>query len=145
MADSLPPPDPAFARHFTDPLYSDLGTEEAPFGSDEGFDMLYEWVGRRGELGPGSTVLQLLRGTGFESMVATLDVPEGTHRIPRPGQQVDAATIVVSAGFTLLRLTGHIDDDGKRLVLKGLDVLVERSGSDPVLVLQRDDLLTWQG
>ena len=141
--DDLPPPHPAFARHFTDPLYSDLGSEFAPFGSDEGFDMLHTWVDRRGELGSGSTVLQLLRGSGFEGMVARLDVPEGDHTIPRPGGQVDAATIVIGAGFTLLRLTGHIDDAGKALTLKGLDALLAFYGPEPDLVQERSDLLSW--
>ena len=144
VADDLPPPDPAFAKHFTDPLYSDLGGEFAPFGTDEGFDMLYDWVDRRSELGPDSTVVQLLAGTGFEGMVATLDVPEGRHKVPLPGGQVDAATIVIGAGFTLLRLTGHIDDRGKQLTLKALDALIGFYGPEPDLVRQRDDLLSWQ-
>ena len=145
VADDLPPPNPASAKHFTDPLYSDLGGEFAPFGTDEGFDMLYDWVDRRSELGPDSTVVQLLAGTGFEGMVATLDVPEGKHKIPLPGGQVDAATIVVGAGFTLLRLTGRIDDAGKQLTLKALDALIAFYGPEPDLVRQRDDLLTWTG
>jgi len=33
---------PNFSKHFTDELYYDCGDEEAPFGSDEGSDTLYE-------------------------------------------------------------------------------------------------------
>ena len=33
---------PNFVRHFADSIYYDCGDEEAPFGSDEGSDTLYE-------------------------------------------------------------------------------------------------------
>ena len=41
-------------------------------------------------------------------MLAELDDEDG----------VDAATVVVGAGFTLLRLTGQIDDEGRAAVLR---------------------------
>ena len=143
VSDDLPPPDPAFAAHFTDPVYSDPAGELAPFGTDEGADMLYDWAGRLDELGPDSTVRQLLEGTGFDDMIETLDEPEGPG-IPEPAGQVDAATIVIGAGFTLLRLTGHIDDEGRRLTLRALDILIARYGSPPEMVRQRADLLSWR-
>ena len=48
--EDLPEAAPAFAAHFSNPVYDDPAGEFAPFGSDEGFDMLYEWAERRDEL-----------------------------------------------------------------------------------------------
>lgn len=139
----LPAADPAFARHFTDPVYEDQGGEFAPFGTDEGWDMLYEWAERRSTLDDSTTVADLLNGTDFGWVTETLDEPEGPG-IPEPAGQVDAATIMIGAGFTLLRLTGHIDDEGRRQTLKALDILIRRYGSPPEMVRQRDDLLSWR-
>lgn len=139
----LPAADPAFARHFTDPVYEDQGGEFAPFGTDEGWDMLYEWAARRSTLDDSTTVADLLNGTDFGWVTETLDEPEGPG-IPEPAGQVDAATIMIGAGFTLLRLTGHIDDEGRRQTLKALDILIRRYESPPELLRQRDDLLSWR-
>lgn len=138
----LPEAAPAFLAHFTDPVYDDPAGEFAPFGSDEGFDLLYEWVERRDELGAGTTVDDLIEDSGFADVVAELDTPEGPG-IPVPGGQVDAATITVGAAFTLLRLGGHIDDAGRRQTLRALDILIRRYDSPPELLRQRADLESW--
>jgi hypothetical protein len=67
-----------------------------PFGTDEGFDLLYEWAERRDELGPDATVADLIEESGFTEVVAELDTPEGPG-IPVPGGQVDAAVITIGA------------------------------------------------
>lgn len=54
------PVHPAFAAHFTDPLYDDPAGEFAPFGSDEGADLLAEWSDRPGDLREDSTLRRLL-------------------------------------------------------------------------------------
>lgn len=140
--EDLPQAAPAFAAHFTDPLYSDPADEFAPFGSDEGWDMLYEWADRRDELHSNTTVDDMLDESGFAGVVSELDT-EGAPGIPAPGGQVDAATITIGAGFTLLRLTGHIDEVGRQHTLKALDVLIRHYGSRPELVRQRTDLQSW--
>ena len=143
-SDVMPAPDPAFARHFTDPVYDDEGGEFAPFGTDEGAELLYEWAQRRGELGDDTTVADLVEELyGIDWVVEALGTPEGPG-VPVPAGQVDAATITIGAGFTLLRLTGHIDDEGRRLTLTALDVLIERYGAPAELVRQRDDLRSWR-
>lgn len=73
-----------------------------------------------------------------------LDSREGPG-IPVPGGQVDAATITIGAGFTLLRLTGHIDEAGRKLTLKAIDVLIRRYDSPPELLRQKADLQSWTG
>lgn len=121
---------PAFAAHFTDPIYRDVGLETAPFGSDEGADMLAIWDEKRDELGPDSTVADVLEDDPDEYL---------SHH------EVDSAQAVQVAGFTLLRLTGRIDVAGKRATLAALDQLlgVDMFGEDSVLIQQRDDLLSW--
>ena len=149
---ALPEAVQAFQTHFTDPVYDDPAGEFAPFGTDEGSDMLHEWDERRGELASTSTVSHLLDESGFDGVEEQLDVPEpdglgrerGPGGIPVPGGQIDAATIVIAAGFTLLRLTGHIDEQGKRLTLKALDVLIDFYDSPAELLRQREDLSIWE-
>ena len=63
-------------------------------------------------------------------MLAELDDEDG----------VDAATVVVGAGFTLLRLTGQIDDEGRAAVLRALAALEAFHGEQPELSRMRDDL-----
>lgn len=142
--DLLPEAAPAFAEHFTDSVYEEPASEFAPFGSDEGWDMLHEWDERRYELTAQTTVADLIEGSGFAELVSSAGFDTGGS-VAEPGGLVDAATIVVGAGFTLLRLTGHIDEEGKRETLKALDILIELYDSPPELVLQRDDLRSWAG
>jgi uncharacterized protein YfeS len=142
--EGLPKADAAFAAHFTDPVYNDPSGEFAPFGTDEGYDLLHEWADRRDELGPNTTVADLIEESGFADVVSELDSPEGAG-IPSPGGQVDAATITIGAGFTLLRLTGHIDKAGRNQTLKAIDVLIRRYGSPAELVRQRTDLQSFNG
>ncbi|MGN6301947.1 MAG: hypothetical protein ACTHN8_12765 [Angustibacter sp.] len=142
--DELPEAAPAFTAHFSDPLYDDPAGEFAPFGTDEGSDLLYEWDERRDELGPDTTVADLIEGAGMADVVGGMDTREESP-VPRAGGPVDAAVTVVAAGFTLLRLSGRIDDAGKRLTLQALDVLIRYYDSPPELVRQRADLESWTG
>ena len=129
------PADDAFTDHFTSPIYDDPAGEFAPFGNDEGADLLADWAARADELGPTSTVRQLLED-GFDdpadvdAMLEELEDEEGA----------DAAFVAVGAGFTLLRLTGQIDDEGRRIVLRALAALEVFYGEQPELSRMRDDL-----
>jgi uncharacterized protein YfeS len=129
------PADDTFTDHFTSPIYDDPAGEFAPFGTDEGADLLTEWAARRDELGPASTVRDLLSAAvddpaDVDGLMADLDDEDG----------VDAATIVVGAGFTLLRLTGQIDDEGRALVQRALVALEAFYGEQRELSRMRDDL-----
>ena len=77
----LPDPAPAFAQHFTDPLYDDVGDGRAPFGSDEGSDLLWSWRDRRDELGSASTLATVLACE--PSSNRELRGPDGRGRRPR--------------------------------------------------------------
>ncbi|WP_157417702.1 hypothetical protein [Nocardioides sp. Iso805N] len=124
----LPSPAPQFAAHFTDPIYEDVSNDVAPFGGDEGWDMLHTWDERRDELGPTSTVADVLEDDPAEL------VESG---------EFDDAVAVRAAGFVLLRLTGHIDAAGKRATLTALDQLIDFYRGAPELSRQREDLDTW--
>ena len=90
-------------------------------------------------------VADVVEESGFADVASELDNPEGPG-VPAPGGQVDAATtITIGAGFTLLRLTGRIDEDGRLQTLRALDVLIHRYDSPPQLVRQRRDLESWAG
>lgn len=140
----LPTAHPAFQRHFTDPVYDDPAGEFAPFGTDEGADLMDEWADRRDEIAD-FTVADLLGESGFEGALDDLDLPDGGEDVPEPGGPIDAATIVVGAAFTLLRLTGRIDPAGREAALRALGVLEGAYGPMPELERQHADLDAWRG
>lgn len=131
----LPTAHANFADHFTDPLYDDPSEELAPFGSDEGADMLAEWADRRSELGASTTVRMLLADgvDDVDQLVAELEV--------EPDAGVDS--IIIGAGFTLLRLCGHIDAEGRDLVNGALRRTIATYGPQPELLLMQSDLASF--
>lgn len=140
----LPKAAPEFAAHFTHGIYEDPTNEFAPFGSDEGWDLLHEWAEQRDQLEPSTTLADLIEASGFADVVAEFDSTR-PESMPDPGGQVDAATVTIGAGFTLLRLTGHIDEDGRQQTLKALDILIRYYDAPVELVRQRADLTSWTG
>ena len=129
QSDGLPAAHPAFKAHFTHALYEDEGAEFAPFGSDEGWDLVMEWGERRDELDPDVTVSQLLELSDFAGVENEGDV--------------DAATITIGAGFTVLRLTGQIDEAGRQHILRALQTLEDFYGPIEEVGIQRRDLKSW--
>lgn len=134
------PTHPDFAAHFTGGLYEDYDEEFAPFGSDEGFDMLAIWAERQDELSGGSTVRDV-----YEDFLEDPGAFDAFLAEPGRGDGVDEATITVGAGFTLLRLTGAIDSEGERAVLTALDRLERYYGDTPQFRTMRKDLTSYQG
>ena len=59
---------------------------------------------------------------------------------------IETAQFVVGAVFTLLRLTGRISEEDRAIALLAAGFRLDQDGPDPdpVLVVQRDDLLTWR-
>lgn len=132
--DDLGPKHPGFAAHFRDPMYDDPGDELAPFGTDEGWDILAESVERIDELS-GSTTLAQMIPEWFESgPVVPADLSE---------DDVDLIDIVVGSGFALLRLTGQIDQSGLTLVLRALEVRDDLYGPQRQTERMRADLLAF--
>lgn len=139
--DDLPEAHPAFRVHFTDPLYDDAGNDFAPFGSDEGFDLLLEWDSQRTELHADTTVAGLLADS------VPIDLTDWTHSEPpvdaEPASRVDEAVFIQAAGFALLRLTGRIDQAGKQATLNALRYLAGFYDEQREYVTQRNDLTAW--
>lgn len=57
---------------------------------------------------------------------------------------IETVQFVVGAAFTLLRLTGRLDEDDRALALLAVGFLIDQVGPERELVVQRDDLLTWR-
>ncbi|WP_166390039.1 hypothetical protein [Nocardioides ochotonae] len=144
----LPTSHPAFAAHFTDAIYEDNSLETAPFGSDEGADLLQEWGERREELTRASRLTDVL---GFDAG----DLEELLGRLDGINQ-LDEVGSVRSAGFVLLRLVGHLDTPDREIVLRCLDFEITTTSDPgwlsqdardelvPPLHQQREDLLSWE-
>lgn len=126
--DHPPEAHPAFSEHFADSLYDDLEGEFTPFGTDEGYDLLAEWSQRRDELRTGS----------LEDILGEAELYEALDE-----GDVDAATIVAGAAFTLLRLSGQIDPRGRDHAVRALDCLIDFYGPVPELLQQEADLRSW--
>lgn len=134
---AMEPAHPRFAAHFTDPMYNDPADDWAPFGSDEAADILAEWEERRDEL-TSSTRLRDMYDSEEEWRESVNDI--GTS----PLDTDDEATWVVARAFTLLRLTGQIDDEGKAVALRGVDRLLQETDNAQEYVQQKRDLESWQ-
>lgn len=140
---ALPEPAPAFARHFTDPMYADVGDDLAPFGSDEGSDLLWSWAARRQELDTTSTLATVLE----------CDPSDVAHYMgPMSGVDgIETASFIISAGFVLLRLIGHLSEQDRHLMLQALDFQIRIlpeinpavTETPAALLIQRRDLAAW--
>jgi uncharacterized protein YfeS len=130
------PKHPLFAERFTDPIYDDPANDFAPFGNDEGADVLANWTARVDELDETSTVRTVLEDL-FDDSSGDVGVIEDND--------VDTAMFAVGAAFTLLRLTGRIDHEGTRLALRGLDVIEGFYTSVPEVDRMRSDLVAFTG
>lgn len=127
---SLPPAHPAFSAHFTDALYDDPADELAPFGSDEGADTLTMWAERRSDLSESTTMRDLLEAD-------VDDVDEFMSEAANLGPDIDGA--IIGAGFTLIRLTGRIDDEGRRWTTEALERALS-AFNDPTTARMLEDL-----
>jgi uncharacterized protein YfeS len=125
---------PAFAAHFRDPIYDEEGDDLAPFGSDEGWDLLAGWGKRTDELSSTSTLAQIVPEEFEKRAVVPADLNEN---------DVDLVGTVIGAGFTLLRLTGQIDEPGRALLFRALDIREQVEGQRAETDRMRADLLTF--
>lgn len=90
----------------------------------------------RTELHNGSTVADVLE---------IVDAPAGEEwgESPDAEEWYSDATFVAAAAFTLLRLTGQIDEVGRARALEALDILIDYFGEEPELRQQKNDLERW--
>lgn len=131
----LPQPHPTFAAHFDGDLYDDIDDAYAPFGSAEGEELLREWGDRRAELDEGTLLTDLVPAFGDDL---------GT-RIGEDDEVGEIETLVVAAGFTVLRLLGEIDEQDRQYVLRSLAHLEVMYGEQPEFETMREDLESFDG
>lgn len=130
----LPDPHPAFAAHFTDPLYDDVGAELAPFGSDEGWELVMDGADRREEIAADPTLATLLRTDDVRTVAGDMVGVDG----------LETAMFVTSGAFALLRLVGRISEADRALALEAIDFQLAQLPDEPALVRQRADLDSWR-
>lgn len=121
---------PAFTRHFTGRIYdpSDSSAYDwPPFGTDEGSDELNEWAGRIDELAQNATVRYMLGGAN-----------ETTVDGGSADELSDAHEALIGIGFTLLGLTGQIDDEGRQWVKNALERQQQRAERPEYLTMLTD-------
>ena len=131
--ENLPLAHENFAQHFTAGFYEDTGNELAPFGSDEGFDIITLAQEHSDSLTDKTTVEELL------------DIVEAPLERDWDEEPEDEdAVLIASAAFALLRITGRIDKAGRKKALKALEVLLDAQGDEPELLQQKADLKRWK-
>ena len=131
----LPKSHPAFAAHFEDDLYDNVDDAYAPFGNAEGEELLRDWGDRLDELAESALMTDI---------VPTFGDDLGT-RIGQDDESADLETLVLAAGFTLLRLQGEIDEQDRQYVLRALTHLELVYGEQPEFDTMREDLESFDG
>jgi len=134
--DNLTPPHGDYAKHFTSEFYEDLANEFAPFGSDEGFDVISLAEDHRDEISATTTVQELLE-------IVDAPLSDEWNQVLKGEEAVDDAVFISSAAFALIRITGRIDPRGHKKALKSLKVLIDSFGDESELVQQKIDLESW--
>lgn len=105
---------PRYVAHFTDPLYDDVSDDAAPFGSDQGADMLRDAELAGWTLPPDSTIASLLPWGTVEECFA--EAARG---------DIDGLLLIYAAGFLLLRFEGRISDADREVLLRALEGIVD--------------------
>lgn len=126
---SIPPPHEWLAETLDLALYFDNSDDLAPFGSDEGADLLADWTQRRRELEDSPTLQNVLE----------MDAADIEQILNEPNS-VDGPNLVVSGAFVLLWLTGTIDERGLAWARNAAKRRIDMFGEHPILRRQFDDL-----
>ena len=100
--------------------------------------MLHSVAQHRDQLPNNATVKDILALAGFPDA-------RGWDEHPSGEEWYEDATVIVASAFTLLRLTGQIDDAGRQQASEAFDILVDFFGDQPELQQQRTDLDSWTG
>lgn len=134
--DNLTQPHGNYAKHFTSEFYEDPANEFAPFGSDEGFDVISLAEDHRDEISASTTVQELLE-------IVDAPLSDEWSQTLKGQEALDDAVFISSAAFALIRITGRIDPRGHKKALKSLKVLIDNFGDESELVQQKIDLESW--
>lgn len=133
--DVWPEPHPAFAAHFTDPIYTDWADDFAPFGGDEASDALAELYEE--DLAEDATLAGLAEAE-FED-----DWPDILTDPVLLDEYGDA--VLIALGFGLIRVTGAIDDEGRSLLAAAILRRGARHEDEEAFATMADDLERFDG
>jgi hypothetical protein len=100
---------PTYVAHFADPLYDSNFLDAAPFGSDQGADMLHDVEMAGGVLPPDAGIEEVLPWGTVEGYFA--DAQKG---------DVDGLLFIYAAGFLLLRFNAHLEEADYRILRSAL-------------------------
>lgn len=100
---------PRYVAHFTDPLYDSNFLDSAPFGSDQGADMLHAVEMSGGVLPPDPSIETVLPWGTVEGYFA--DAQNG---------DIDGLLFIYAAGFLLLRCNAHLEEVDYRTLQSAL-------------------------
>lgn len=106
---------PAYAAHFTDPLYDDNVLDAAPFGDDSGADMLSD-VTVLGKVIPADATIA--------SLIPWGGTVEGCFDQAADGDP-DGLSMIYAAAFLLLRYLGRISESDYQILRRALEALAD--------------------
>ena len=125
---ALPDAHPAFRLAFPSRLYDDQVDEFAPFGSDEGWDAMAEIVEDFTPLEDDVTLRRLSEDV--------LELEDDEFDATDLDETEESDFAMIGVGFTILRVSGRIDDEGRRWLIDAVARQRRRFGDD-IEVLQR--------
>ena len=149
---------PVFQQYFADDLYYDCGDEEAPFGSDEGNDTLWELQERLRKQQPVDfadfprqlleeewrlTYLPPISGQTSEQLMALAD--QDFNGLPGDVELLNTIQVILATAFGQLKIVGQLDEALQALaflaclVTKGLgkEVLIRKRRKVSICVISR--------
>lgn len=100
---------PRYVAHFADPLYDSNFLDSAPFGSDQGADMLHAVEMSGGVLPPDPSIETVLPWGTVKGYFA--DAQNG---------DIDGLLFIYAAGFLLLRFNAHLEEADYRILRSAL-------------------------
>lgn len=121
--------DPRYLAHFANPLYDNRHLDAAPFGSDQGADMLRDVELDDGVLPVGATI---------DSLLPWGDV--AGHVQEAQAGDWDGLQLIYAAGFLLLRFAGGISPADLVVLRSALLRLAEVSGMEEIHSIVLPDL-----
>lgn len=120
---------PRYSAHFVDPLYESRHLDAAPFGSDQGADMLRDVEEAGGVLPDGASISTLLPWGDVQGCFAAAATGD-----------VDGLSFIYAAGFLLIRYVGRLDRSDYETLRKALQGLAEELELDQITVTVLPDL-----
>ena len=117
---------PKFRKHFTDDFYYDCTDEEAPFGSDEGWDTFYLIVDEVRQNKAFNFIEQLPEIVSYDGSMTYYPPTDLTYEVVEKLLKEDEMHLtnsdmaVYATAFSQIKITGRIDSELKELALNAM-------------------------